>query len=224
MSIRIESYNLLLYEPKGTKPGLKIGSLVLDQVEKWANHKFLREVMPEMAEAGIIPKKMSLPDFTARPHDIPDSVAEGIDIPEDECFTVNSSVYKDLGRIPEVLGDLARVHEQLSDRGISVSFFNTACPEARRDYERLAELMPEFPAIDQSTWVVTQCLRAPIPDAFRRKLTEKNASNNKRRAVSTGCPCTGPIGDSIVLRTRTEAADVIFQRLKHVRRAKRALA
>ncbi len=224
MSIRIESYNLLLYEPKSTKPGLKIGSLILDAVEKWANDRFLRYVMPRMADAGLIPEKMPLAEFAARSHEIPDAIAERIDIPEDARFTVNTGVYKDLGRIPEVLGDLARVHEQLSDRGISVSFFNTACPEARRDYERLAELMPEFPAIDQSTWVVTQCLRAPIPDAFRRKLTEKNASNNKRRAVSTGCPCTVPIGDSIVLRTKTEAADVIFQRLKHVRRANRALA
>jgi hypothetical protein len=40
----------------------------------------------------------------------------------------------------------------------------------------------------------------------------------KQLAVSLGSPCLVAIGDSIVIRTATEAAAVIYDRLKYVRK------
>jgi hypothetical protein len=132
--------------------------------------------------------------------------------------------YERLGRVPGVLGDFAKIYAELAPGGIPVTLFNTACPGPGNDYGRLAEIIGEFPAVYESTWVVTTSLREPMPEGFRALVERRAGAANpagaaaRRLAVSTGSPCYVPIGDSIVIRAVGEAGAVVLDRLKFLRK------
>jgi hypothetical protein len=228
MALDIRVYNVLLYEPKDVKPTLKIAPMILTELEERANQRFTKTVIPALAKAGVIAADTSLEEFAAKSPELPPQVAAKIPIPEKEQFAVNAWAYReDSGapRIPEVLGDLAAMHEKLAPGGIQVTFFNTACPGPNNDYERLAEVVDEFGALTSSTWVATTSLREPIPKAFTAKLGERaegaklSGAAARELTVATGTPCLIPVGDSIVLRAKQDCLQVIYDRLVQIRSA-----
>jgi hypothetical protein len=167
---------------------------------------------------------MTLEEFAARAHELPEPVAAKIAIPEEERFVLNMRPYERLGRVPGVLGDFAKVYEELAPGGIAATLFNTPAPGPAGDYERLAEIIGQFPAVYDSAWVVTTSLREPMPEGFRA-LVEKRAGAGspasaaaRRLTVSTGLPCYVPIGDSIVVRAVGDAAGLIHERLRFLRK------
>lgn len=227
MAFSLKTYNVMFYEPEGIAPTLKIATAILSDLETRANSTITDIVIPELAKMGMVPENMPVEEFAARAVELPDPVAAKITIPEESRFVVNVRPYEQLGRIPGVLGDFSDMYEKLAPGGIAVTFFNTACTGPANDYGRLAELLDEFPAVRESTWVVTTSLREPIPRAFKERIAERKGgaaggagggSGGKRLAISAGLPCTVPIGDSIVLRAKDEALNVIHERLKYLRK------
>ena len=223
MGFLLKTYNVLAYEPSSVRIELRVAKAVLAGVLDRANAPFTGVVIPELAKLGLIPADMTLEEFAARAHELPEPIAAKIAIPEEERFVVNAKPYQRLGHVPNILGDFARAYEELAADGIAVTFFNTACLSPRNDYERLAEIMDQFPAVAASAWVLTTSLREPMPESFRA-LVEKRAGAGspdsaaaKPLTVSVGSPCYVPIGDSIVVRAVTDAATIIYERLKHLR-------
>jgi len=224
MSFAVCTYNVLAYEPEGVRPELRIAESVLAGVEAKANAPFTDVIMPGLVKLGLIPPGMSLEAFAARAHEIPGPVVEDLAVPEEQRFVLNMRPYERLGRVPGVLGDFARLYAELAPGGVAVTIFNTACPGPGNDYERLAELIGQFPAVYESAWVVTTALREPMPESFRALVEKRAGAANpagaaaKRLAVSTGSPCYVPIGDSIVVRAAGEAGALVFDRLKVLRK------
>ncbi len=223
MAFALKAYNVMLYEPEGVSPSLKIAGAVLSDLEARANSTIADLVLPELVAAGAVPAGISLEEFAAQAGELPEAAARKIKVPEESRFILNVGPYRRLGNIPGVLGEFAALYEVLAPGGIAVTFFNTACAAAPNDYERLAELLAEFPAVGESTWVVTTSLREPIPKPFKERITDRRGApggsgSGKRLAVSEGRPCLVPIGDSIVIRAKDEAVNVVHERLKYLRR------
>lgn len=227
MSFFLQTYNVLLYEPACVRPEVRVAASVLASLEGRINSPIQGGVLPELVKLGLVPARTSLLEFAARAHQLPVPIAEKIPLPEDERFVVNVAPYERLGSVPAVLGDLARLHADMAPGGIAATFFNTACQGRLDDYQRLAEIMDSFPAVQASTWIVTDSLREPMPTAFRELVRRRASTTNpagaaaKRLAIAVGSPCFVPIGDSIVMRAATEAAAVIHERLKFLRKLAR---
>jgi hypothetical protein len=223
VSFLLKTYNVLAYEPKTVRLELKVAKSVLASVLDRANAPFTDVVIPELAKLGLISEHMTLGEFAERAHELPDAIAEKIVIPEEERFVVTATPYQRLGHVPNILGDFDRVYQELAAGGIAVTFFNTACLGPRNDYERLAEIMDQFPAVAASAWVVTTSLREPMPESFRALIerragaTGPDSAAARRLAISIGSPCYVPIGDSIVIRAVTDAATIAYERLKYLR-------
>jgi hypothetical protein len=224
MSFFIETYNVLLYEPASVRAELRIAPSILAALENKANGMIQGAVLPELVKLGLVPARTSLLEFAAHAYQLPEPIAAKITMPEDERFVLNVAGYEQLGSVPGVLGDFAKLYAQMAPGGIAATFFNTARQGGLDDYQRLAEIMDSFPAVQASTWIVTNSLREPMSDAFRQ-LVEKRAGSAspagaaaRRLAVTTGSPCYVPIGDSIVMRAAGEATAVILERLKFLRK------
>jgi len=223
MTLAIKTYNILAYEPQAVKPDLRIAGSILEDIEKRANGKFSQVVLPELVKLGLLTAGMSLRALAELTQDMPPAVAAKLTMLEEERFIINTRPYTQLGGVPSNLDDFADAYAQLAPQGIAVSFFNTACPGSTNDYERLAELIGQFPAVANSTWIVTNSLRDPIPKGFMDLVTERSAGRPggaaaKQLAVSLGKAWLVPIGDSIVIRSFQEAAAVIYDRLKYIRK------
>ena len=223
MTLAIKTYNVLAYEPQGVKPDLRIAGSILDEIEKRANGKFTQVVMPELVRLGLLTAGMSLRAFAELSQDMPPPVAAKLTMPEEERFIINTRPYTQLGGVPSNLNEFADACAQLAPGGVAVSFFNTACPGPDNDYEQLAHLLDQFPAVGNSTWIVTNSLRDPIPKNFMDLVTERSAGRPggaaaKQLAVSLGKAWLVPIGDSIVIRSFQEAAAVTYDRLKYIRK------
>ena len=191
MTLAVKTYNLLAFEPQAVKAELRIAGSILEDIEKRANDKFSQVVLPELVKLGLLPANTSLEQFAALSHQMPTPIAQKVTIPEEERFIINMRPYEELGGVPSALGDFADLYAKLAPQGVAVSFFNTACPGPANDYERLAELIGQFPAMAGSTWIVTNSLRDPIPKGFMDLITERSAGRPggaaaKQLAVSLG--------------------------------------
>ncbi len=224
MSLVLKTFNVLLYEPRGIRAELRIAESVLTAVEGRASDAIRRSLVPEMVRLGLATEATGLLDIAARAGRVPPAVADNLPIPEDERFVLNATPYERLGGVPGVLGDFARAYSEMAGDGIAVTFLNTACSVAANDFARLAEVIDEFPAMYESTWVVTSSLREPLPENFRALVERRAGPANpaggsaRRLAVTTGSPCYVPIGDSIVMRAAGEAVATIHERLKFLRK------
>jgi hypothetical protein len=224
MTLTIRTFNLLLFEPASVRPELRIAQSVLTAVESKANALFQDGLLPELVRLGLIPPRTGLAEFAAHAHELPALIAGKVAVPEDERFIVNVAPYERLGGVPGILGDFANLYAEMAPQGIAVVIFNTACRGAPAEYARLAEVMDSFPALRESTWLVTSSLREPMPEAFRALIERRAGAANpagaaaRRLAVTTGSPCYIPIGDSIVLRAAGEAAAIVHDRLKFLRK------
>ncbi len=222
LNFMLRNYNVLVYEPEGTQSGLKIAKAVLADVVARSNKVIEESVLPQFVRLGLIPEGTDLDEFAAGSYD-PDSSASQIAVPEENRFIVNTAPYQAIGKIPGVLGEFADMYDRLASGGIAVTFLNTAYESPVNDFSRLTELLDEFPAMLDSTLIVTASLRQPMPKGFKEKIAElkqgaPGGKGGRHLAVTEGRPCTVPIGDSIVLTAKDEAARVIFDRLQYLRR------
>jgi hypothetical protein len=222
MDFAIRRFNVLLYEPESASPGVKIAGAVLDDLAARTNSMIGNQILPKCVELGLLPAGASLDDLVSASADF-NGKANGLSLPPEARFVVNTRPYDKLGRIPGVLGEFAGVYAEMAPEGVAVTFLNTAYDSPMNDFERLAELLDEFPAMRDSTWVVTTSLRQPMPKAFKACVTERRngapgGGGGKRLAVTEGLPCMVPIGDSIVLVAKDEATGIIHERLGYLRK------
>jgi hypothetical protein len=221
MDFKISTYNVLVYEPEDTQPGLKIAKAVLDDVVLRANQMITDVVIPQFVKLGVVPEGTSLTEFASGPHQLNGSAGQ-ITVPQENRFIVNTAPYEQMGHIPGVLGEFADIYDQLAPEGIAATFMNTAYESPANDFERLAELLDQFPAMRDSTWVLTTSLRQPMPRSFKEKVAElrngaPGGKGGKHLAVTEGRPCLVPIGDSIVITAMDGAAKVLYDRLQYLR-------
>ena len=222
MEFTLKSYNVLVYEPESTQPGLKIAKAVLEDVVNRSNELIAGTILPQFVKMGHVPAGTSLSEFAAGSYELNGSESQ-VTLLEENRFIVNTAPYAAMGKIPGVLGEFADMYEQLAPDGIAVTFLNTAYESPVNDFQRLTELLDNFPAMRESTWVVTTSLRQPMPRPFKEKISElkqgaPGGKGGKHLAVTEGRPCTVPIGDSIVITAKDEAARVVYDRLQYLRR------
>jgi hypothetical protein len=223
MTLAITPYNVLAFEPEAVKPMLRIAAAVLAEVEKRANARFTQGLLPELAKLGLVPPGMTVEEFAALSRQMPPAIAPKITLPEEERFIVNLKPYEELGGVPARLEAFAQAYARMAPAGVTVAFFNTACSGGTADYEALAAALDGYPALRSATWIVTTSLRESMPKSFMERIARQGGGKMsgpaaKQLAVSLGSPCLVAIGDSIVIRTATEAAAVIYDRLKYVRK------
>jgi hypothetical protein len=223
MGINIKVLNVLAYEPQGMSAGLKIAKAVIDDIAFMFNVRLADLLRPELNALSLIPPAASPYDCAARAADLPAAVSAKLGIPEEQQLMINLRPYDRLGHLPGVLGEFADVYQELVPGGIAVTLLNTACSSAAPDFVRLAELLDQFPAMRDSTWIVTNSLRESVPKAFMAKITERRGGRpggkaGKHLAVVEGLPHLVPIGDSIVMVAKKECQEVVLDRLKHLRK------
>lgn len=221
MPLAIATYNVMVYEPESVGPELRIGQGVLDALQAKANARLVGAVLPELSSLGLVPADAPAEDLAARSGEVPEDVAAKIEVPEGERFVVNTRPYAQMGGVPKTLDAFGEIYRALAPAGIEVAFFNTA--GGADDYEKLAGSLADYPAMAESTWVVTTSLRAPMPKSFMARVEERGGGRSgsaaeRRLAVLEGRACFVPIGGSIVMVAQGQATQVIYERLKHLRR------
>ena len=222
--MKVEVFRILAYEPQQVSPGLKILSGVIGHLAAAASVRLADLLRPELMRAGLAPLEASPSECAAKAADLPEGVAARLAVPEEQLFMVDSRPYEPPGRIPETLEEFARLHRELSSSGaIAVTVLNTACAAAAEDFRRLAATIDEFPAMVESTWVLTSSLREPVPAALMALVAKRRGGRpagkaGKYLAVTEGLPHLVPIGESIALVAQKDCQEVILDRLKHLRK------
>jgi len=222
MSLKIDMYGVLFFEPEAIHPGLRIAGAVLCDLERKINSRYEDIIIPGLAGQGLLPSHMSVGEFAARAHEVPDPIVKGLGIPTEHQFVVRVRPYELMQGIPSTLDAFERMYGELARSGIQAAFFNTAGMDAHADYVELARRMDEFPALNDATWVVTTSLREPMPNEFYKKAMAREPDGGEGRArdrgAATSLSCFVPIGDSIVMKAKDDAVNLIHDRLQRLKR------
>lgn len=222
MALALKLFNVALYEPAGIKPALRIADSILSDLEAKVNAPLRGALVPELVRLGLMPRGASLEDYAAGGPEVPDEAAQKAGLAEEGLFAVNAAVYKAVGGIPASVGRFTELCARLSPRGVQIVFLNTAGQSSAEERDQLVKLLEGTPALYDSTWVVTDSLRDPIPAELRalveKRLQGASPSVAKRTAATVGCPFVVPIGDSIVMRAEGESVAFMLARLKHLRK------
>lgn len=222
MKLKIRRYNVLAFEPEGIDSGLKIATGVLDKMNQKA--RIFREgLIPMLAEQKYIPGGMTLEDFAGISHEAPENIMSAF--PEDELFFVPTSTYR-LRGVPGTISALRDMYEFIGNEGVEVFLLNTASklPSVRNDLEYIAKhAEKDMPLLKDATWVVTNSLREPMPKELSDLLLAKrdgrpNGASSRGFTKMYGLPYKVPLGESMVMSTISEAADVVYERLKYLRK------
>ncbi len=222
MNLKIRKYNVLAFEPEGINSGLRIAGGVITKLGDKAR-LFREGMIPMLADQNYIPQGMTLEDFAGISHEVPRDIM-GI-VPEDERLFVPTVPYK-LRGVPNTIDSLRDMYESIYDEGVEVFLLNTASslPSVKSDLLYIAKhAEKDMPLLQDATWVVTNTLRDHMPKELSDLLLAKrdgrpNGSASRGLTRMGGLPYKVPLGESMVMSTINEATDVIYDRLKWIRK------
>ena len=222
MKLKIRKYNVLAFEPEGINSGLKIAGGVLSGLEQ-KSRIFREGMIPMLAQQNYIPQGMTLEDFAGISHEVPEDIMSPI--PEDERLFVPTVPYKIRG-VPGTIDALRDMYDLMENEGVEVFLLNTASnlSSVKSDLLYIAKHAEgDMPLLKDATWVVTNTLHEPMPKELSDMLLAKrggkpNGASSKIFTRMSGLPYKVPLGESMVMVSMKEAEDVIYDRLKFIRK------